>query len=51
MPLKLKRKYFGARGAYMSYLEKHALLYLYSSLDVATKLEEFKLKEKATDYT
>ena len=35
MPLKLGRKYVGASGAFGSYLEKHELLCLYSSLDVA----------------
>ena len=33
--LKLIRKYFGTRGASVSYLEEHELLCLYSLLDVA----------------
>ena len=47
VPLKLIRKYFGARE---SYLEKHELLYLYSSLEVGNHSRAVKFIEKAVDY-
>ena len=39
MPLQLKRKYFGDRGNYTSYLEKPEIVSLYSLLDVANYTE------------